>query len=74
MRHVCPVCGAKLGKPGVAGGRRKVYCSDACRVAAYRQRETRKRESQIRLLPRLWRPRAQETSLAEPREERRGAS
>lgn len=35
----CPQCGARLPRPTPAG-RRRVYCSDACRQRAYRARRT----------------------------------
>lgn len=34
----CVVCGSHVPAPVRAGGRRRVYCSDACRQKAYRQR------------------------------------
>jgi hypothetical protein len=35
------MCGAELSAPSELGGRRRVYCSNACRQRAKRQRENR---------------------------------
>lgn len=35
LRHPCPVCGAVVVQ---VYGRRRVYCSDSCKLKAYRRR------------------------------------
>ena len=38
MTDICPVCGENFGRE--VRGRPKVYCSDNCRVRAYRSRHS----------------------------------
>ena len=43
----CPGCGAFLGTLEAQGGRRRTYCKDACKQAAYRKRKAENRNSGV---------------------------
>lgn len=41
IRSVCPQCGDEFDQVAGSGGRRREFCTTACRQAAYRQRRDR---------------------------------
>src|SRR5947209_19826905 len=46
---MCGYCGKEQGLVEVEGGRQRLYCSDRCKVAAYRQRNQHKKRNMILL-------------------------
>ena len=46
MNHSCPVCSKWLYDYWYKTGRPSVYCSDACKMVAYRQRKKALRNTQ----------------------------
>jgi hypothetical protein len=63
LYHTCPACGRRFGQPDDPGRKRR-FCSDACKQAAYRQRKHAREQA---------RQRAQDDARRRAREDARRA-